>query len=106
MLVKGANGSKIRLSMEVTSQVLYVFSSAADIVIGAFPILSQWSFIIVVRHHPSSLFSNQIGSLSFYLIFPIFGFDVHNNITPKHVGLEFWFLALNFLIYILMIKNR
>ena len=44
-----------------------------------------------------NLFSNQIGSLSFCLIFPIFGLNVHNNIAQKRCGSRILIFASNFL---------
>ena len=55
--------------------MLMLFSSA-----GAYPMLSRPSSIIY--------FSNQIACLTFYAIFLIFGFNGHNNISPKRVELE------------------
>ena len=67
-----------------------LFSSAADIVSEAGPMPSRPSSIL-----PSNLFSNRIGSATFYQIFPIFGLNVH-NIVQKPVELEFWSLAFKF----------
>ena len=73
-------------------------SSAADIVSGAYPMLIRPSSICLSVCLSINLFSNQIGSLSFHQIFPIFGVDVHNNIAPKVVFVEFlFFFACNFL---------
>ena len=58
-----------------------------------------------MRHHPSTFFSNRIGSFSFYPIFPIFGCNLHNNITQKTVELKFWLFTLIFY-GTLMIRNR
>ena len=66
------------------------FSSAADIVSGAYPMPSRPSSVV-------NFFSNLIGSFTFYPIFLIFGLNLHNNIAQKPVHLEFWFLAFLFL---------
>ena len=71
------------------------FSSAAGIVRGANPMPSH---LLSVRLSGINLFSNQIDSLTFHVIYPIFGLNVHNNIAPKLVELEFlffWFWFLN-----------
>ena len=43
---------------------------------------------------PSTFLSNRIGPLTVPLIFPIFGLNVYNNITPKPLELEYWFLLV------------
>ena len=58
-------------------------------------------------HHPSiNFFSNRIGSITFFPIFPIFGLHVHNNIAPKPVELEFWFIVCNFFYRFSITKYR
>ena len=64
--------------------MLAIFSSTAGIVSGAYLMPSRPSSSI-----PQFFFSNQMGSLSFYMIFPVFGLNMHNNFVPKPVGLEF-----------------
>ena len=44
-----------------------------------------------------NLFSNQIGSLSFHPIFPIFGVSVQNNTAQNVVEVEIWLFASDFL---------
>ena len=72
------------------------FSSAADIVSGAYPMPSRPSSVVGVVG-VVNFFSNLIGSFTFYPIFLIFGLNLHNNIAQKPVQLEFWFLAFLFL---------
>ena len=52
----------------------WIFSSTADIVSGAYPMPSFPSSVIVCC---------GLSILSFDLIFPIFGLNVHNNIAQK-----------------------
>ena len=59
------------------------FSSAADIVSGAYPMPSHPSSVSPLVRLSGNLFSNQIGCLSFHPIFLIFGLYVHNNIAQK-----------------------
>ena len=61
-----------------------VFSSAADIVSGAYPMPSRPSSVGVVGV-VVNFFSNRIGSFTFYPIFLIFGLNVYNNIVQKPV---------------------
>ena len=67
---------KINMLLQVTP-----LSSASDIVSGAYSSPCR----------PASVnsYSNQIGSLNFHLIFPIFGLDVDSNIAQKVVEVEF-----------------
>ena len=71
------------------------FSSAADIVSGAYPMPSHPSSVVGVVG--VNFFSNRIGSFTFYSIFLIFGLNLHNNIAQKPVQLEFSFMAFLFL---------
>ena len=92
-----------------SDEAVAVFSSAADIVSGAYPIPSRPSSVVVVRRPSSSVvnfFSNWIGFLSFHPIFPIFGLNVHNNIAHKTVGPEFLIFASKFFYGLLFTKNR
>ena len=71
-----------------------LFSSAADIISGAYPVPSRPSSVsLSVR--PSTFFSDRIGSLSFHPFLPIFGLNVHSNIATKVVKVEFWVFASN-----------
>ena len=80
--------------------VMTVFSSTADTVSGAYQMPSLCHPSVGRSVHPSvNLFSNQIGSLSFHLFFPIFGMNVNNNIAQKVVEVEFLFF---FILYLLM----
>ena len=69
------------------------FSSAADIVSGAYLMPSRPLSVVGVVN----FFSNLISSFTFYPIFLIFGLNLHNNIAQKPVELEFWFMAFLFL---------
>ena len=51
-----------------------------------------------------NLFSNRIGSHSFHPIFPIFGLNVHNNITQKVLQVVFLFFASKFLMHLWLQK--
>ena len=64
----------------------FFFSSASAIASGAYPIKSRPASV--------NFFSNQIGSVSFHPIVPIFGVNVHNNIAQKDEEVEFLFLLL------------
>ena len=79
------------------------FSSAADIVSGAYPMPSHPSSVVGVVG--VNFFSNRIGSFTFYSIFLIFGLNLHNNIAQKPVQLEFSFMAFLFFNGFLITKN-
>ena len=66
---------------------------AQYIVSGAYSMRSHLSSVCL----SVNLFSNQIGSLSFCPIFPIFGLNVHNNIAKKRCGSRILIFASNFL---------
>ena len=64
---------------------------ATDIGSEAFLIPSHLPAVVC----PSiNFFSNRIGPLTVPLIFPIFGLNVYNNITPEPLELEYWFLLV------------
>ena len=79
-----------QLSSLLWHHFLQIASSTADIVSGAYPMQSRPSYIRL-----STFFTNKLGSLSFNPIYTVFGLNVHNNIAPKPVELEFWFCASN-----------
>ena len=72
-----------------------IFCSAADIVSGAYPMPIHASSVC-----PSSTFFLKLNRLPncFHLIFPIFGLNVHNNIAPKVLEVEFWFFFVSHLL--------
>ena len=80
-----------------------LFTSAADIVSGIYSMLSRTSS---VRRPSVNFFSeNQVVSLIFFPIFPIFGLNVHSNVA-QNWGIIFWyFVSIFFLILIAIILS-
>ena len=75
--------------MNILWKVKPFFSSASDIVSGAYPIPSRPASI-------NFFFKSNRLPHSFHPIIPIFGVNVHNNIAPKDVEEEFLLFASNF----------
>ena len=95
----------------------FFFTEGAMITLNTFLSLffahSQWSLsdtelsvchLSVIVCLPSIFFPKWIVSLTFHLIFRIFGLHAHNNIAHKPVEFEFWMFASIF--YGILIKKK